>query len=254
MAIRNKDRFEVFKRDKFTCQYCGRKAPDVILEIDHILPRAEDGADDIINLVTSCWECNSGKGPRTLSDDTVIEKQRQQLERLQERREQLEMMVEWQRSLLEFNVEIQTRLGGFWAELTPGYHLTALGENQLQTLIRRYDVDEIMEAMTTSARQYLVFTSDDFSKPTGESVEKAWDYVSRIIVTRRRTKEKPYLRQLYYIRGILKNRCNYVNEWESIEIMESALRAGHTTDEIKAIALQVTSWTQFRTAMEEIGG
>lgn len=27
-------RFEVFKRDMFTCQYCGRKAPDVILEVD----------------------------------------------------------------------------------------------------------------------------------------------------------------------------------------------------------------------------
>ena len=34
--IGKKMRFEVFKRDKFTCQYCGRKAPDVILEVDHI--------------------------------------------------------------------------------------------------------------------------------------------------------------------------------------------------------------------------
>lgn len=31
-------RFEVFKRDNFTCQYCGAKAPDVILEVDHINP------------------------------------------------------------------------------------------------------------------------------------------------------------------------------------------------------------------------
>lgn len=37
-TISKKTRFEVFKRDSFTCQYCGRTAPDVILEIDHINP------------------------------------------------------------------------------------------------------------------------------------------------------------------------------------------------------------------------
>ena len=31
-------RFEVFKRDSFTCQYCGRSAPEVVLEVDHIVP------------------------------------------------------------------------------------------------------------------------------------------------------------------------------------------------------------------------
>jgi len=36
MAISKRDRFEVFKRDKFTCQYCGKAAPDVVLHIDHI--------------------------------------------------------------------------------------------------------------------------------------------------------------------------------------------------------------------------
>ena len=46
-------RFEVFKRDKFTCQYCGQMAPDVILEIDHIKPVAEGGENDILNLITA---------------------------------------------------------------------------------------------------------------------------------------------------------------------------------------------------------
>lgn len=54
-------RFEVFKRDDFTCQYCGRRSPDVVLEVDHIVPRANGGSDDPINLRTSCWECNHGK-------------------------------------------------------------------------------------------------------------------------------------------------------------------------------------------------
>lgn len=54
-------RFEIFKRDGFTCQYCGRRSPDVVLEVDHIDPRCLGGSDDPVNLITSCWECNRGK-------------------------------------------------------------------------------------------------------------------------------------------------------------------------------------------------
>lgn len=62
MAISKKLRFEIFKRDNFTCQYCGRQTPDVILEVDHISPKAKGGDDDIQNLITSCFDCNHGKG------------------------------------------------------------------------------------------------------------------------------------------------------------------------------------------------
>ena len=54
-------RFEVFKRDSFTCRYCGRTTPDCVLEIDHIVPVSEGGGNDPMNLATSCWQCNSGK-------------------------------------------------------------------------------------------------------------------------------------------------------------------------------------------------
>ncbi len=54
-------RYKIFKRDKFTCQYCGQKAPDVKLEVDHIVPTYEGGTDDEDNLITSCWACNKGK-------------------------------------------------------------------------------------------------------------------------------------------------------------------------------------------------
>lgn len=62
IAISKKVRFEVFKRDGFKCQYCGRSAPDVILHVDHINPVSNGGNNDIMNLVTSCSECNLGKG------------------------------------------------------------------------------------------------------------------------------------------------------------------------------------------------
>ena len=49
-AISKKLRFEVFKRDNFTCQYCGRMAPDVVLEVDHINAVANGGDNNILNL------------------------------------------------------------------------------------------------------------------------------------------------------------------------------------------------------------
>jgi hypothetical protein len=60
-------RFDVFKRDRFTCVYCGRQPPAVILHIDHIIPVAEGGTNESGNLCTACSDCNLGKGARPLS-------------------------------------------------------------------------------------------------------------------------------------------------------------------------------------------
>lgn len=57
-----KKRFDILKRDNFTCQYCGKKQPEVELEIDHIFPYSRGGSDDESNLITSCKDCNRGKG------------------------------------------------------------------------------------------------------------------------------------------------------------------------------------------------
>jgi hypothetical protein len=69
-------RFNVFKRDSFTCQYCGRVPPAVVLEVDHILPVASGGKSAIDNLLTACFDCNRGKGATPLSSipQTVSEK------------------------------------------------------------------------------------------------------------------------------------------------------------------------------------
>jgi hypothetical protein len=70
MSISNKIRFEIFKKYNFTCQYCGRSTPEIILEVDHIIPKSKGGTDDIDNLIASCFECNSGKGGNLL--DTIL--------------------------------------------------------------------------------------------------------------------------------------------------------------------------------------
>ncbi len=57
----SKVRFDIIKRDKRTCQYCGREPPEVKLEIDHIKPVSKGGTNEPSNLITSCRDCNRGK-------------------------------------------------------------------------------------------------------------------------------------------------------------------------------------------------
>lgn len=64
-------RFEVFKRDHFTCQYCGAQPLDVVLVIDHITAVALGGTSTIDNLITACESCNQGKTDRALDTRQV---------------------------------------------------------------------------------------------------------------------------------------------------------------------------------------
>ena len=54
---------EVFLRDRFTCQYCGKKAQD--LTLDHVIPRRQNGAHTWENVVTACNRCNLRKAGHT---------------------------------------------------------------------------------------------------------------------------------------------------------------------------------------------
>lgn len=65
--ISKTERFEIFKRDKFTCQYCGATPPSAILHVDHIVPVARGGGKSTDNLITACQSCNQGKAARSLT-------------------------------------------------------------------------------------------------------------------------------------------------------------------------------------------
>jgi len=55
----------IYERDGYTCQYCGGKFPTEDLNLDHVIPRAQDGKNTWENLVCSCIECNRKKRART---------------------------------------------------------------------------------------------------------------------------------------------------------------------------------------------
>lgn len=56
-------RARIFKRDNYTCQYCGRSG--VRLECDHVIPVAQGGSSDDGNLATACFDCNRSKRDKT---------------------------------------------------------------------------------------------------------------------------------------------------------------------------------------------
>jgi 5-methylcytosine-specific restriction endonuclease McrA len=56
-------KLEVFSRDGYVCQYCGRKSKE--LTLDHVIPRRRGGEHTWENVVTACIPCNRRKAGRT---------------------------------------------------------------------------------------------------------------------------------------------------------------------------------------------
>lgn len=72
MSVSRRLRFEVLRRDGYACRYCGAKAPDATLTVDHVIPTALGGGDEPNNLVTACADCNNGKSS-TPPDAVIVE-------------------------------------------------------------------------------------------------------------------------------------------------------------------------------------
>ena len=155
-------RFDVFKRDSFKCQYCGRSAPDVILEVDHIVPVAEGGTNDPLNLVTSCRDCNRGKSAKLLSDTTIIDKQRKQLEDMNEMREQTEMLIQWKQELLTMS-ETQVDAIDALIEIITGWSLSDIGRRNIKNHIRRFGFENVYSAAEISFYKYYNDDNPDYT-------------------------------------------------------------------------------------------
>ena len=62
-APRKLSKKEIFLRDRYTCQYCGKKTQE--LTLDHVVPRRQKGAHTWENVVAACSRCNLRKAGRT---------------------------------------------------------------------------------------------------------------------------------------------------------------------------------------------
>lgn len=250
-AISKSTRFEVFKRDKFTCQYCGKSAPEVVLHVDHIQPVSKGGDNSIANLITACAACNGGKSNRELSDDTVIAKQKSQLDELQERRDQLEMMFEWQKGLMNIEIDIVTEASSIWSNLVKPFSLTESGLNNLKKLLRVYGFPEVVESMKRSAEQYLEYDRETWT-PKDDSVEKAWVYVEKIARSRKQVADRPSLADAYKMIGLLKFKIDIHYPGKEARRIAYCLENGTDLETIQQIARIADSWWFWDTSMREV--
>lgn len=176
ISIPKKTRFEVFKRDNFTCQYCGRKSPEVVLEIDHINPVSKGGTNNIMNLVTSCFDCNRGKGKTTLKDSSEITIQRKQLELLNKRREQIEMIAMWREELLSIQKKEVDYIDDYFMSVT-GYHLSKHGRKTCSDRIKKYGFQEVFDCLIYSIDKY-------YDGNSTRSAITAWDKTGGVCYNR----------------------------------------------------------------------
>jgi len=249
--VSKKTRFEVFKRDSFTCHYCGRKAPNVLLVIDHIQPIAEGGNNDILNLITACDECNAGKGARPLSDTSVIDARHEQLRRLQERKEQMDMLFKWQAGLESIEEDANKRLAARWSELVPGSSLTEWRIKDIRKLRRQFGIDEILRAMSIAADHYLRFRH---GKPTNDSIEIAWRKIGGVCAMARLERENPDKAKVYYLRGVLRRRCSHFSDATFFSFMRDAKDSTVSMDEMIELAKVSKSWGEWVTRVEMAEG
>lgn len=143
MALSKKIRFEVFKRDSFTCAYCGKTPPTVTLEVDHIDPKSKGGKDDINNLITACFDCNRGK--RNIPLSKIPQKLSDNLEILQEQEEQIK---EYRKFIVKIEKRIRKDIqdvNDVYTAAYPGWEFSEKFNNAtLKTFLRLLPKDQII--------------------------------------------------------------------------------------------------------------
>jgi len=65
-------RQNIYIRDDYKCQYCGKRLTPDQLTWDHVLPRARGGKTEWTNIVTCCIQCNRKKGGRIPSEASMV--------------------------------------------------------------------------------------------------------------------------------------------------------------------------------------
>lgn len=237
-SLSKKTRFEVFKRDSFKCQYCGASSPEAILVVDHIDPISKDGADEMVNYITSCQPCNAGKSDRKLDDNTTLQKQKAQLDELNERREQLEMMLQWRSGMKDITESQLDSLREAWRETCPGWSLNDKSTIDLKKYLKKYGMSPVLDALETVS-SYVVLGDD--KRATKESAELAWRKVGGVLRISDLPDEK---RKLHYVKGILRNRLSYV-PYDVIRELDAAHEDGVSIDDLMLESKNARSWTSF---------
>jgi hypothetical protein len=168
-----------------------------------------------------------------------LKAQKKELDKLNMRKEQLIMMSKWQTELIDIEKQEAEKI----IELTNmKYNLTIQKTdkalNEMIKVIKKYGFQEALESTLIAFGEH--------------QKETTFKNIYGICHTRKIEKENPVLKDLYYIRGIMKNRFPNVVDWQAIQIMEQALKADISITELKEMAKNCYSWTSWKHIINDI--
>jgi hypothetical protein len=164
-------------------------------------------------------------------------------------------MLEWQKELTGLDAHVVDRIAEHWCDLANWYGISDSGKRDLKRLIRKYGEQAVIEAMQLAVETYFKYSEEEGeSSPTEESTELGFSKIGGICRVREASKEKPYLVDLFYVRGIIRNRLTWVDLPKAKDILEAAYSWGADTEELKAIARRVSTWSAWHNRMAEYIG
>jgi hypothetical protein len=184
MAVSKSIRFEVFARDAFTCQYCGRRPPEVVLECDHIHPQSKGGGDEIINLITSCYDCNRGKSAKVISNIAPRPDADLAFLKVQQEIAEVKRFLATKKKLDAYHLKAIRVLQQTWAE-----YLTADAVPNSRVFtpwINTYGSDEVERSIKIATISY---TNGRFGSNADYAFNKLLPYVGAILRNRRADRE-----------------------------------------------------------------
>lgn len=184
MAVSKSIRFEVFARDAFTCQYCGQRPPDAVLELDHIHPRSKGGGDEIINLITSCYACNRGKSAKVISDVAPRPDADLAFLKVQQEIAEVKRFLTAKKKLDGLHRTAIKALQEAWAEYLTNEDIP--NSRVLTPWINTYGADEVDRCIKIAT---IAYTGGRFGQNDSRAFNKLLPYIGAILRNRRADKE-----------------------------------------------------------------
>jgi len=231
MRIPKSLKYEIFKRDSFTCQYCGGQTPQVILKIDYISPSGDK--NDKTNLITSCFNCSGKK----------------QAVPINEKREQIDA---YEASLIEHEeskVEVLQELNEYWSSLCDNeYSLNESGLESLSAFLENLVPFEIKESMKIAAKKipandmgnrfkyFCGICHNKIRAKSGDTSSKTFNEVKRYYLSKPRGGG-------YYNKEQLREFCRLYPEEDLIRAIDIAFSESRPS-----------YWRAFCEALEELTG
>jgi hypothetical protein len=203
-----------------------------VLHVDHIQPKAKGGKNDLLNLITSCEDCNLGKSDRLLSDASAVEKQKAQLDALNERREQLEMMIEWRSSLVGLDATAARGVCDLLYKCFGHEQGPSVVPGEIVVAVRKWGVEVCLEAAQRAAKAYT-------------TVDYAVKKLGAICNVIHKSEQDPHYENIVRIRACLKKAGKYVNERCFSDVLRAALNRHVDVESLVRCAFECRNWTEF---------